>query len=78
MSFSCWRALGSIRILPSTMILRAFNGYYFKPHGIIPYFLVELGGKIISIEVVIVPLYYNLLFECSWTYVMMVVMSLVF
>ena len=46
-------------------MLKYFNGHYFRPHGIIPSFLVELRGKTISIEVKVVdaPLDYNLFWD---------------
>ncbi|GLJ56550.1 hypothetical protein SUGI_1227650 [Cryptomeria japonica] len=36
MSLACWKALGSLEIVPSTTMLKAFYGHSFKPHGIIP------------------------------------------
>lgn len=61
-------------------MLKAFVDHTFKPHGIIVVFLVELGGKTVSIEVEVVdaPLDYNLLLGRSWFYAMMAVVSSVF
>jgi hypothetical protein len=81
MSLSCWRALGSLELVPLNTMLKAFDGHTFKPHGIIATFPIMLGGKTISIEVEVVdaPLDYNILLGHSWFYVMMmVVVSLVF
>ena len=46
-------------------MFKAFNGHSFKPHGIILAFLVEMGGKIVlvEVEVVNVPLDYYLILE---------------
>ena len=51
----------------SQTILKAFDGHLFTPHGIIAAFPIELGGKTITVEVEVVnmPLDYNLLLRCS-------------
>ena len=36
MAISCWRALGSPKLVPSTSLLTAFDAIYFCPHGILP------------------------------------------
>ena len=36
MSLSCWKGLGSLEIVPSQSMLKAFDGHVFKPHGIVP------------------------------------------
>jgi hypothetical protein len=67
--------------LPSLLPpLKVFDGCGFQPHGLLQYFIVTLKGKTISvdIEVVDVPLDYNLLLGHSWFYVMTVVASSVF
>ena len=51
MSLSCWRAIGSPEINRSPMTLKAFDGNGFKPYGLFPSILIELGGKSISIHV---------------------------
>jgi len=63
MSLTCWKALKCPELVPSSQLLKAFDGHTFKPHGIIPTFLVELGGKTISVKVEVVdtPINYNLL-----------------
>jgi hypothetical protein len=57
-----------------------FDGHSFRPHGIIPSFPVQLGGKTVcvEVEVVDVPLDYNLLLGRSWTYAMHAVVATVF
>ena len=58
MSLSCWKALGSLELVPYATILKDFNGHQFKPHGIIDSFPIELGEKTskIQVEVVNAPL----------------------
>ena len=58
-------------------MLKSFDGHVFKPHGIVPTFLAMLWGKImnVEVEVVDVPIDYNLLLGQSWTYAMKVVPS---
>jgi hypothetical protein len=80
MSLSCWKAIDQPVLSPSPTLLTAFDGHFFRPHGIIPSFPVQLGGKIICVEVEVVdsPLDYNLLLGRSWTYVMEVVVAIFF
>jgi hypothetical protein len=61
-------------------MLTAFDGHSFCPHGILPAFPVQLGGKTVEVEVEVVdaPLDYNLLLGCNWTYAMVAVVSFVF
>jgi hypothetical protein len=63
MSLACWKAIGQLSLSPSPTLLIAFNGHSFRPHGIIPSFPVQLGGKSMCVEVEVVdaPLDYNLL-----------------
>ena len=58
-------------------MLKAFDGHVFKPHGIVPSFLIMLGGKTVNaeMEVVDAPIDSNLLLGRSWTYAMEVVPS---
>lgn len=60
--------------------MKDFDERGFKPYGILNSLAVELGGKSISIdvEVVDVPLDYNLLLGRSWFYVMTVVTYSIF
>jgi hypothetical protein len=70
MSLACWKAIGQPILSPSPTLLTAFYGHSFRPHGIIPSFPLKLGGNTvcIKVEVVDVPLDYNLLLGRSWTY----------
>ena len=63
LSLSCWKAIGSPELVTSPTTLKAFDERGFQPHGLIPTLSVELGGKIVSIQVEVVdaPLDYNLL-----------------
>ena len=56
----------------SATMLTAFDGRSFQPHEIIPSLKVQLGGKTITIEVEVVdvPLEYNILLRRSWMYSM--------
>ena len=67
MSYSCWQALGSPMLAASQIVLKAFDEHLFSPHGILAAFLIELGGKTVTVEVEVVnaPLDYNLLLVCS-------------
>jgi hypothetical protein len=61
-------------------MLIAFHCHSFHPHYILPTFLVQLGGKIVEVDVKVVdaPLDYNLLLGRNWTYSMTVVISSIF
>ena len=63
MSLACWNGLGSLELSKSATMLTAFDGISFRPHGILPYLKVHLGGNTVAIEVEVVdaPLDYNLL-----------------
>jgi hypothetical protein len=80
MSLACWKAIGQPVLSPSPTLLTAFDGHSFKPHGIIPSFTMQLAGKTMCVEVEVVdaPLDYNILLGRSWTYVMHVVVTIVF
>jgi hypothetical protein len=80
MSLACWKAIGQPELSPSPTLLTAFDGRSFRPHGIIPSFPVQLGGKILFVEVEVVdaPIDYNLLLGRSWTYAMQAVVATVF
>jgi hypothetical protein len=80
MSLVYWKALGSLTLFNSLNMLTTFDGHSFFPHGIILSFSVHLGGKIIEVEVQVVdvPLDYNLLLGCNWTYAMVVVIFSIF
>jgi hypothetical protein len=80
MPFPCWRSQGSPKLISSPTTLKVFDGRGFQPHGLLQYFVVTLKGKtiLVDIEVVDVPLDYNLLLGHSWFYAMIVVASAVF
>ena len=80
MSLACWKAIGQPAFSSSLNLLTAFDGRSFQPHGIIPSFPVQLGGKTVCVEVEVVdaPLDYNLLLGRSWTYAMQAVVATVF
>jgi hypothetical protein len=61
-------------------MLTAFDDHSFLPHGILPAFSVQLGGKTVEVEVEVVdaPLDYNLLLGHKWTYAMVTVVSSIF
>jgi hypothetical protein len=63
MSLACWKSIGYIALSPSPTLLTAFDVHSFRPHGIVPSFPVQLGGKTVCVEVEVVdaPLNYNLL-----------------
>jgi hypothetical protein len=72
MSLACWKAIGQPILSSSPTLLTSFDGHSFIPHGIIPSFTMQLGGKTMCVEVEVVnaPLDYNLLLGRSWTYTM--------
>jgi hypothetical protein len=80
MSLACWKAIGQPELSPSPTLLTAFDGRSFRPHGIIPSFPVQLGGKTMCVEVEVVdaPIDYNLLLDRSWTYAMQAVVATIF
>jgi hypothetical protein len=80
MSLACWKAIGQPELSPSPTLLTAFDGRSFLLHGIIPSFPVQLGGKIMCVEVEVVdaPIDYNLLLGRSWTYAMQAVVATIF
>jgi hypothetical protein len=79
-SLPCWRALASPLLTLSPTTFKSFDGHGFKPHGLLKYFFVNLKGKTISvdIEVIDMPLNFNLLHGRIWFYAMTTIASLVF
>lgn len=51
------------KLVPSSQLFKVFDEHTFKPHEMISAFLVELGGKNLSVEfeVVDAPIDYNFL-----------------
>jgi hypothetical protein len=80
MSLACWKSIDKPKLSPSPMLLIVFDGQYFIPHGIIPSFPVQLEGETVcvEVEVVDVPLDYNILLGQSWTYTMIMILSIIF
>ena len=67
-------------LIASKIVLKAFDGHLFTPHGILVAFPIELGDKTVTVEIEVVnaPLDYNLLLEHSWFYPMRAVASTVY
>jgi hypothetical protein len=63
MSITCWKAIDSPSLTKSHNTLKAFNGFGFKPYGVLPSFPITLKGKTVNVEVEVfdAPLNYNLL-----------------
>ena len=80
MSLTYWKGLGSPPLSKSRTMLTSFDGRSFQPQGILSSLQLQLGGKIVSIEVEVVdaPLDYNLLLGRNWMYSMQVVASSLF
>ena len=80
MSLSCWKGLGSPELSKSDTMLTTFDGRSFRPHGILPSLKFHLGGNTIAIEVEVLdmPLDYNLLLGRNWMYSMQTVASSLF
>jgi hypothetical protein len=60
---TCWKSISSPTLSQSPTMLTTFDSHYFHPHGILPAFPVQLGGKTVEVDVEVVdaPLEYNLL-----------------
>ena len=80
MSMSCWKTLGSPPLSRSTTTLKSFYGRTYTLSGILSNLQVELGGKIVEIEVEVIDgnLDYNILLGRAWIYAMAVVVSTYF
>jgi hypothetical protein len=80
MSLVCWKSLGSPTLSQSPTMLTAFDGRSFRPHIILPAFLIQIGGKMVEVDVEVVdaPLDYNLLLGRNWNYAMTAIVSSVF
>jgi len=76
----CWKAIGHPILSLSPTLLTTFDSHSFRPHGIIPSFTLQLGGKTVCIEVEVVDasLDYNILLGRSWTYAMQAMFPIVF
>jgi hypothetical protein len=80
MSKSVWQKLGSPKLIPSAITLRAYDEQPSSPEGLFQNVPIELRGKtiLIDIEVINAPLDYNILFGHSYMYTMKAVASSVF
>jgi hypothetical protein len=80
MSNIVWQKLGSPELIPSTITQRAYDRRPSSPEGLFQNFPVELEGKTILIDIVVIdsPLDYNILFCLRYMYSMKVVTSSVF
>jgi hypothetical protein len=80
MLLACWKAIGQPVLSLSPTLLTAFDSRSFIAHGIIPSFLVQLGGKTVCVEVEVVdaPIDYNLMLGGIWAYAMHAVVAIVF
>jgi len=72
-----WQALGSSPLVHVTHNLLDFNRGTSRPLGILPYFPITLGGKIVFLDVMVVPgpLDYNLLLGHDYVYDMGAIVS---
>jgi hypothetical protein len=77
MSLIYLKALSSLTLSNSLNMLNAFDSHSFRPHSILPTFPVQLGGKMVEVEIEVfdVHLDYKLLLGCNWTYVMVIIVS---
>jgi hypothetical protein len=80
MSLIYWKSLSFLTLSKSSNMLTSFDDHSFHPHGILPAFPVQIGGKMVEVEVKVVdvPLDYNLLLGYNWTYDMVVIVSFIF
>jgi hypothetical protein len=80
MSKNVWQKLGSPKIVPSAITLRAYDGRPSSPKGLFQNVPVEFRGKtiLIDIEVIDAPLDYNILFGHSYMYAMKEIYTSVF
>jgi len=77
---ACWKAISSPHLTESHNMLKAFNGYGFKPYSVLPLLPITLEGKLVNVEVYFfdAPLDYNLLLGRSWIDSMHAVVSNLF
>jgi hypothetical protein len=80
MLLACWKDISQPELSLTPTFLTNFDDHSFRPHGIIPSFPVQLGGKTmcVEVEVVDVPIDYNIFLGRSWTYVIHVMVATVF
>ena len=79
MSFKCWQALGSPRLVQSHTVQKEFDGNSFSPHTLIVSFPIKWCGNNVTLDVEVVdaPIDYNIILGHSWIHAMMAIVSLV-
>lgn len=80
LSSTSWQVLGSSSLVPVTQNLLGFNRGTSQPLGILPQLPITLGGKIIYLNMMVVPvpLNYNLLLRRDYVYDMGAIVSTLF
>jgi hypothetical protein len=80
MSITYWKSIGSPPLTEFHNMLKAFNGFGFKPYGVLPSLPITLEGKMVNVEVEVfdAPLDYNLLLGRSWIDSMRAIVSTLF
>ena len=80
LSSTAWKVLGSLPLVPITQNMLAFNRGSCQPLGIVPQLPITLGGKIVYLNVMVVPvpLDYNLLLGRNYVYDMGAIVSALF
>ena len=80
LSSNTWHAFGSPPLAPVTQNMLAFNRRTSQPLGILPRLPITLGGKIVHMDVMVVPgpLDFNLLLGRDYTYAMGALVSSLF
>jgi hypothetical protein len=80
LSSIAWQALGCPPLAPVTQNLLSFNRRTSQPLGTLPQFPVNLGGKIVFIDVMVVqdPLDFSLLLGRDYVYAMKAIVSTLF
>ena len=80
LSSTTWQAIGSLLLVPATNQILDFNRIPTTPLGILPQFPINLEGKTVFIDVMVVqgPLDFNILLGRDYVYAMKVVVSTLF
>ena len=75
-----WKGLGSPNLFPASSQLLAFNRNTSEPLGILPQMPITLGGKAVSIDVMVVqgPRDFNFLLGHDYIYAMKAIVSTLF
>ena len=74
---NCSKTLGSPPLSHSPTTLKAFDGRTYMTFGILSNLQIELGGKLVTVDIEVVDgiLDYNVLLGRPWVYAMVVVVS---